>query len=136
MKSMPGWVKKRWSSAATKACEHALGHGGHRHEDALLLGVFGEQPAVGGVEPRDGRRLVVGQLLVVGQAVAEMPEQAGHGADAYDQAGQAKGQTDFDKIEHDHRLSKGWHGVMPFLGQLPPSRGKSRVVPTGAEPLG
>ena len=57
--------------------QDALGHGGDRHEDALFLGVLGEQPAVGGVEPRHGGGLVVGELLVVGQAVAEMPEQAG-----------------------------------------------------------
>ena len=98
--------------------QDALGHGGDGHEDALFLRVLCEKPAVGGVEARDGRRLVVGELLVVGQAVAEMPEQARHDAEAHDQAGQAKGQTDFDEIEHDHRLSKGWHGVMPFLGQL------------------
>ena len=104
MKSMPGWVKKRWSSAATKACEHALGHGGHRHEHALLVGIFGEQPAVGGVEPRDGGRLVVGELLVVGQAVAEMPEQAGHGAGADDQGGGGEGQQDFEQIEHGRSL--------------------------------
>ena len=101
--------------------QDALGHGGDRHEDALFLRVLCEKPAVGGVEARDGRGLVVGELLVVGQAVAEMPEQPRHDAEAHDQAGQAKGQTDFDKIEHDHRLSKGWHGVMPFLGQRPPS---------------
>ena len=78
----------------------ALGHGGDRHEHALLLGVFGEQPAVGGVEARHRRRLVVGELLVVGQAMAEMPEQAGDRAGAHDQAGHGKGQNDFEQLEH------------------------------------
>ena len=100
MKSMPGWVKKRWSSAATKASTHALGHGRDRHEHPLLAGILGEQPAVGGIEARNGRRLVVGQLLVVRQPMAEMPEQARHGARAYDQARRGEGHHDFEKLEH------------------------------------
>ena len=75
--------------------QDALGHGGDGHEHALFLRVLCEKPAVGGIEARDRRGLVVGELLVVGQAVAEMPEQAGHDAEAYDQAGQAEGQGRF-----------------------------------------
>ena len=80
--------------------QHALGHGGHRHEHPLLAGVLGEQPAVGGVEPRHGGRLVVGELLVVGQAVAEVPEQAGDHAGPDDQGGRGEGQQDFEEIQH------------------------------------
>ena len=45
----------------------------HRHEDALLGGVFGQQPSVAGMDARDDRRLVVGELLVVRQVAPEIP---------------------------------------------------------------
>ena len=84
--------------------QHTLGHGGDRHEHALFLGVLGQQAAVGGIEPRHGGRLVVGELLVVRQAMAEVPEQARHGAGAHDQAGGREGQHDFEDVEHGHPL--------------------------------
>ncbi len=84
--------------------QDALGHGGDRHEHPPFLGVFRQQAAVGGVEARDSGRLVVGELLVVRQAIAEMPEQARHGAGAHDQAGDDEGQHDFEEIEHGHPL--------------------------------
>ena len=84
--------------------EHALGHGGDRYEDALLARVLGQQLAVGGIEPGESRGLVVGELLVVGQPVAEMPEKACDGAGADDESGSGKSQTDLDEVEHGHFL--------------------------------
>jgi hypothetical protein len=84
--------------------QHALGHGGDRHEHPLLAGIFGEQPAIGGIEARGDRRLVVGELLVIGQTVAEVPEQACHRASANDQGGRCKGQQDFEEVQHFHFL--------------------------------
>src|SRR5690606_32046844 len=42
------------------------------HEDAPLLGELAEQLAVAGIDPRDDRRLVIGELTVVGQIAAVM----------------------------------------------------------------
>ena len=86
--------------------QHALGHGGHRHEHALLARILGQQAAVGGIKARGDRRLVVGKLLVVGQAVAEVPEQACHRASANDQSGRRKGQQDFEKVQHFHFFTR------------------------------
>ena len=86
--------------------QDALGHGGHRHEHALLARILGQQAAVGGIEARGDRRLVVGELLVVGQAMAEVPEQACHCASANDQSGRRKGQQDFEKVQHFHFFTR------------------------------
>ena len=87
-----------------ESLQDALGHGGHRHEHALLARIFRQQPAVGGIQARGDRRLVVGELLVVGQAMAEVPEQACHCASANDQSGRCKGQQDFEQVQHFHFL--------------------------------
>ena len=42
------------------------------HEHTLLAGVFGEQRAVSGVNSGNGRRLVVCQLLIIGETPAEV----------------------------------------------------------------
>ena len=61
--------------------------------------------------------LVVGELLVVGQTMAEVPEQAAHHGDTHDQAGHGESQADFDEVQHDQSLTRACTGVMPFLGQ-------------------
>ena len=45
-----------------------------RHEDPALGRVLGQQPAVPGIDAGRDRRLVIGQLLVIGQVAAEMPD--------------------------------------------------------------
>jgi hypothetical protein len=57
---------------------------------------LGKEAAIGRVEPRRYRRLVVGQLLVIGQAMAEVPEQTGNRGGANDQGGGREGQQDFE----------------------------------------
>ena len=89
---------------------HALGHGGDRHEHPLLAGILGQQASVGRVEARHGERLVVGQLLVVGQAVAEVPEQGRDGGQGYDAEGREEGGGDLEYIEHGHLLRKATVG--------------------------
>jgi hypothetical protein len=54
-------------------------HRADRHENAPLERVFGEQPAVARLNARHGRRLVVGELLIIGQADAVFPQ---HGEQA------------------------------------------------------
>ena len=84
--------------------------GGDWPEPPLLASVLRQQPAIGGIEARHGRRLVIGQLLMVGQPVAEMPEQARHGSRPHDQGGRGEGQQDFEQIEHGHLLRGAFHG--------------------------
>ncbi len=65
-----------------------LRHGGDRHEHTALHGVFGQQAAVTGMHARRDRRLVVGELAVVRQIPAVLPEHPQHAA---------HGQQDADK---------------------------------------
>ena len=53
---------------------HAPRHRRDRYEDPSLLGVFGDQPAVAGMQPRHRRRFVVGQLLIVRQVATVVPQ--------------------------------------------------------------
>ncbi len=58
-----------------------------RQIEAALIGVFGQQRAVGGMHPRHHRRLVVLELRVVRQILGIMPQQArgrGHADDEHD----------------------------------------------------
>ena len=89
---------------------HQLGHGGNRYEHALLASVLGKQSAIRRIQARHRQRLVVGQLLVVGQSVAEMPEQARHGAGSHDEDGGGEGQQDFEEVEHGHLLRGAFRG--------------------------
>ena len=81
------------------------------------------QLAVRGIEPGQRRRLIIGELLVVGQPVTEMPEEACDGAGTDDEGGSGKSQTDLDEIEHGHFLRGArkafnvarWPLVTPFL---------------------
>ena len=59
--------------------DHQRRHRLDRHEDALLGRVFGQQPAVAGMDAGDDRRLVIGELLVIRQVAAEIPDrEPGH----------------------------------------------------------
>ena len=48
-------------------------HSAHRDENALFRRVFGQKPPVAGMDAGDGRRLVGGELLVIGQVAPEIP---------------------------------------------------------------
>ena len=48
------------------------GHGFDRHENAPLAGIFAEQASIAGMNAGHHRRLVIGELLVVGQPATEM----------------------------------------------------------------
>jgi hypothetical protein len=45
----------------------------YRHEQAPLARVFGQQPAVPGINAGHNRRLVMGELLVIGQITPKIP---------------------------------------------------------------
>jgi hypothetical protein len=56
---------------------------------------------------------------VVGQAVAEVPEQACHDAGANDQGGRREGQQDLEQVQHGRSLYAGAaEGATP---SMPPS---------------
>ena len=57
--------------------DHQLRHRLDRQIEPALLGVFGEQRAVGGVHARHHRRLVILQLRIVRQVLRVMPDQPG-----------------------------------------------------------
>ena len=61
---------------------HAPRHRLDRHEDPFLDRVFGQQPAVAGVNPGHHRRLVIGELLVFGKVAAVILENEQHPAGA------------------------------------------------------
>jgi hypothetical protein len=56
-----------------KSVNHQRRHRFDRDEDALLGRVFGHQAAIAGIDPRHHRRLIIGQLLVIRQVAAEIP---------------------------------------------------------------
>ena len=62
-----------------------LRHRLDRQIEPALVGIFGEQRAVGGMHPRHHRRLIILKLRVVRQILGEMPQQAGDGGDADDE---------------------------------------------------
>ena len=56
-------------------CQHNLArHHLDGHEDAAFNGVLRKQPAVARMDPGGDRRFVIGEMMVVGQAAAEMIE--------------------------------------------------------------
>ena len=61
---------------------HAPWHRLDRHEDPFLDRVFGQQPAVAGVNPGHDRRLIIGELLVFGKVAAVIVENEQHPASA------------------------------------------------------
>jgi hypothetical protein len=52
--------------------DDALRHRGDRHEHAVLCGVFGEQAAIAGIDARDHRRIIAGELVVIRQVLREV----------------------------------------------------------------
>ena len=55
--------------------DHQFRHRLDRQIQPAFLGVFAEQRAVRGMDPRHHRRLVVLELRIVGQILGEMPDQ-------------------------------------------------------------
>ena len=55
--------------------DHELRHVLDRQIEAPLLGIFGDQAAVGRVHARHHRRLVIAKLRIVGQVLGVMPDQ-------------------------------------------------------------
>ncbi len=62
--------------------DHQLRNRLDRQVQAAFLGIFAEQRAIGGVDARHHRRLVILKLRIVRQVLGEMPDQPGHGGDA------------------------------------------------------
>ncbi len=54
--------------------DDALGDRRDRHEHPPLGGIFGQQPPIAGMDARQNRRLVMRQLLVIGQIAPEIPD--------------------------------------------------------------
>src|SRR5262249_8161005 len=64
-----------------KGIDDELRHRLDREIEPALLGVFGEQLAIGGMHPRHHRRLIVLKLRIVRQIFGKMIEQPGNGSD-------------------------------------------------------
>ena len=58
--------------------DQLLWHLVDRHEEAALLGIFGEHRTVGGIDARHHRRSVIGKLLVVRQILRGVPQHIAH----------------------------------------------------------
>jgi hypothetical protein len=56
-----------------KGSDHPFRDDPDGHENTSLGGIFGEQPAVAGEYARRNRRLVIGELLVIREVAAEIP---------------------------------------------------------------
>ncbi len=83
--------------------DHPLRHGADRHEGALLHRIFGDQAAVAGIDAGGDRRLVMGQLVIVRQIVAIVPEQAQHasrGDDGQKKQGADQHHQEFHRRRH------------------------------------
>ena len=63
---------------------------GGRQIEAPLARVFGQQAAVGGVDARHHRRLIVLQLAVVGEVLLELPDHRGDDASADNEDNRAR----------------------------------------------
>ena len=58
-----------------KSIDDPARHGGDRHEDTALGGIFSEQLPIARMDPGHCRRFVIGELLVIGQAATIVIEQ-------------------------------------------------------------
>jgi hypothetical protein len=74
--------------------DHLFGDHVDRHEDAPLAGVLGHQGAVGGVDARHHRRLVLGQPLVVRQVARGHPDVEAGDGDATQEQQHAGGENE------------------------------------------
>ena len=89
----------------------------HRHEDALFGRVFGHQPPVAGMDPGDDRRLVVGELLVVRQVAAEIPDREPRDAARRDPGQNHQKQ---EKLDDFHGASRRRRSRRPSRPRGPP----------------
>jgi hypothetical protein len=60
--------------------DQALGHLSDGNKEAALLGIFGQQRSVGGMDARHDRRFIGRKLLVVGQVLGRIPDEIGEPA--------------------------------------------------------
>jgi len=89
--------------------DHERRHLADRHEDALLRGVFGKQPAVAGMDAGDDRRLIIGELLVIRQIPAEIPKGERHDAGGDDANAHPDAEQEFDKeLDDPHAARRRW----------------------------
>ncbi len=65
-----------------KRLDDELGHGLDRHVKPPLAGIFGDQRSVGSVDAGHDRRLVIGELRMVGQVLREHPVPVGEAGSA------------------------------------------------------
>ena len=64
-----------------KGVGHQLRNRLNRQIEPAFVGVFGKQRAIGGVNPRHHRRLVILKLRIIRQVFGVMPQNACHRAD-------------------------------------------------------
>ena len=90
-----------------ESLDQPLGHGRNGHEDPPLAGELLQQRAIGGMDPGHHRRLVIGEILVVGQAAGGLPDQKA--ADAADRENSHATEGKQDAKEFDEHVSPAAH---------------------------
>ena len=106
----PGMIIKMLVLGGHERLLDALGNRLDRDVGAVLAGVLGQQPAVAGMDPGRHRRLVVGQLAMVGQPaviVVDQVEQAGTAQDDEQGDRHDGGRQQAKKAVHGFRSSSG-----------------------------
>src|SRR5690606_33564174 len=109
-----------------EGAHHAPRNGLDRHEDALLGRVLGDQPAVTSVHPGDRRRLVVGELAVLGQAAAVVIEEIEHAAGAGDRQDNRQRDEDAENLQGSSQA---------FYSAVTAARAPARMSMLGKEAL-
>ena len=85
-----------------------LRHGRQRKVQPILARVFGDDPAVGGMQARRHRGLVARELRVIWQVGGEMPQQGSDGQRTADQEERGQGRDKAEEAENEaHRGHPG-----------------------------
>ncbi len=109
---------------------------GHELRDRLngqieppLIGIFGKQRAVGRVDARHHRRLVILQLRIIRQVFGKMPQNAGHGTNRRNEKNGSGGEEEAEEAQEKlHRRSPPAPAA-PCPGRIMAGRNGARTRP-------
>ena len=108
-----------------------LRHRLDRQIEPALVGVFGEQRAVGRVHPRHHRRLIILKLRIIRQVLGIMPQKAGDGGDRRRRTGWFPPRTESPRNRSRIFIENVPPGIRPPrrpLGSRPARRRTCRVT--------
>ena len=108
-----------------KGLDDLLGDRADRHKNPALGRILGQQPPVAGMHPRRNRRLIMRQLLVIGQVAPEIPNrQPDHGATADGEQNKAN-KENANELNDDAQQR-----ILPCRWRGPPPVGGASYAPT------